>query len=129
MHGEMRKLRCAACGDVRAHAEDITTAMACAACARTGRLRPDIVWFGEMPYHMDHIARALDQADIFCAIGTSGLVYPAAGFAEIARHNRRGCRTVEINPVPTGGLFTNVIAANAVAGVTRWIESLTTNQT
>jgi len=128
MHGEMRKMRCAACGDVRAHEDDINVAMSCAACARPAALCPDIVWFGEMPYHMDRIERALERADIFCAIGTSGVVYPAAGFAEIVRHNGRKCETVEINPNPTGGVFSEVIAANAVAGVPRWIESLTTNQ-
>ncbi len=128
MHGEMLKLRCAACGDARPHKEDITTEMACAACDRGGRLRPDIVWFGEIPNHMDEIAHALDRADIFCAIGTSGLVYPAAGFAELARHNARHCKTVEINPNPTGGAFTEIIAANAVAGVPRWIERLTAYQ-
>jgi NAD-dependent deacetylase len=128
MHGEMRKIRCAACGDVRPHEEDITTAMSCPTCARSGALRPDIVWFGEIPYHMEAIVNALDRADIFCAIGTSGLVYPAAGFAEAARHNGRRCKTVEINPNPTGGVFTEIIAANAVAGVPRWIESLTAYQ-
>jgi NAD-dependent deacetylase len=125
MHGEMRKIRCAACGDVCAHEEDITTAMACAACGRPARLRPDVVWFGEIPYHMEDIERALERADIFAAIGTSGLVYPAAGFAEIARQNGRGCRTVEINPNPTGGAFTEIIAANATAGVPIWVETLT----
>jgi NAD-dependent deacetylase len=128
MHGELRKLRCTGCGDVRRHEEDISTEMACPACARTATLRPDIVWFGEIPYHMDEIAHAIDRADMFCAIGTSGLVYPAAGLAELARHNGRNCKTVEINPNPTGGVFTDIIAANAVAGVPRWVETLTTRQ-
>jgi NAD-dependent deacetylase len=129
MHGEMRKMRCTSCGDVRAHEEDITTMLACAACRKTGALRPDIVWFGEIPYHMDEIQTALDQADIFAAIGTSGVVYPAAGFAEMALHNGRHCETVEINPNPTGGRFAQVIADTASRGVPRWIESLTTNET
>jgi NAD-dependent deacetylase len=124
MHGEMRKSRCAACGDVRSHHGDITVALACAACAKPGRLRPDIVWFGEIPYHMDEIQTALERADIFAAIGTSGLVYPAAGFAALARDNGRDCRTVEINPHPTGGLFSQVIASTAVHGVAEWIDSL-----
>jgi NAD-dependent deacetylase len=128
MHGEIRKIRCAACGDARYHEEDANTSLRCAACGRPGLLRPDIVWFGEMPYHMDAIAAALDQANIFAAIGTSGLVYPAAGFAEMARHNGRACRTVEINPNPTGGVFSDIIADTAVRGVPRWIESLTTNE-
>jgi NAD-dependent deacetylase len=125
MHGEIRKLLCTACGNVRAHHEDAATALPCAACRRPGHLRPDIVWFGEMPYHMDDIQTALDAADLFAAIGTSGLVYPAAGLAELARHNGRGCETVEINPNPTGGLFRTVIAETATIGVSRWIESLT----
>jgi NAD-dependent deacetylase len=128
MHGEIRKIRCAACGDVRPHEDDAGTALACAACGRAGSLRPDIVWFGEMPYHMDEIQMVLEEADIFAAIGTSGVVYPAAGFAELARHNGRNCRTVEINPAPTGGAFTEVIADTASRGVPRWIESLITNK-
>jgi NAD-dependent deacetylase len=128
MHGEIRKIRCAACGDIRAHHEDAAATLPCAACGRPGHLRPDIVWFGEMPYHMDEIQAALDRADIFAAIGTSGLVYPAAGFAELARHNGRDCETVEINPNPTGGLFRTVIAESATVGVPRWIESLTSYQ-
>jgi NAD-dependent deacetylase len=128
MHGEMRKMRCAACGDIRAHDEDITVGLPCAACDKAGGLRPDIVWFGEIPYHMDQIQTALATTDIFAAIGTSGVVYPAAGFAEVALHNGRNCKAVEINPQPSGGDFATVIAERAVTGVPRWIESLTTKQ-
>ncbi len=81
-------------------------------------MRPDIVWFGEMPYGMDEIYNAVAQADIFIAIGTSGVVYPAAGLAAAARGNGRNCRTVEINPQPTGAsAFDQVIAKTAVNGV------------
>jgi NAD-dependent deacetylase len=64
-----------------------------------GRLRPDIVWFGEMPYEMDRIDRALMQADLFVSIGTSGAVYPAAGFVQTARHC--GAQTLEMNLDPS----------------------------
>jgi NAD-dependent deacetylase len=76
------------------------------------------VWFGEVPYHMDEIWAALALADIFCAIGTSGIVYPAAGFAAEAARNGRGCAIYEINPQPAGSaLFDQVIAAPATLGV------------
>ena len=68
--------------------------MLCPACG-TAAVRPDIVWFGEMPYHMEQIWAAIEQADIFAAIGTSGQVYPAAGFGQHAR--RSGAHCVELN--------------------------------
>jgi NAD-dependent deacetylase len=125
LHGQLRKLRCTACGEVHTYLTDASPGMACAACGRTGTLRPDIVWFGEMPYYMDDILTALDTADVFCAIGTSGVVYPAAGFAAEARHNGRGCELFEINPKPTGtGLYDHVIAAPATRGVPAFLERL-----
>jgi NAD-dependent deacetylase len=118
MHGEIRKLRCAACGDVVWHEADAGPLLACRNCSQAGQMRPDIVWFGEMPYGMDEIYAAAERADIFVAIGTSGVVYPAAGLATASRGNGRGCRTIEINPLPTGaGVFQDVIAETAVIGV------------
>jgi len=126
MHGEIRKIRCTACGGVARHEEDLGPETACPACGRTKKLRPDIVWFGEMPYHMAEIQAALEAADIFVAIGTSGVVYPAAGFADLARHNGRNCETIEINPNPTGSTaFGSVIAETAVTGVPRLVNMLT----
>lgn len=125
MHGELRKLRCAACGAVVWHADDAGTDLACQACGQAGQMRPDIVWFGEMPYRMDEIYDAVAQADIFVAIGTSGVVYPAAGLVQAARGNGRGCRTIEINPQPTGNpAFQTVIAETAVAGVPKLLTIL-----
>jgi NAD-dependent deacetylase len=118
MHGELRKLRCAACGTVVHHEADAGLAMACAACGTVGRMRPHIVWFGEVPFGMQEIYEAAEQADIFVAIGTSGVVYPAAGLVDAVRHNGRGCETIEINPKPTGNPgFRSVIAKTAVNGV------------
>jgi len=86
MHGELAVLRCERCDErVRDRTSlDPERLVACAACAHE-RLRPDVVWFGEMPYHMDTIERALERCTHFLAVGTSGVVYPAAGFLESAR--------------------------------------------
>jgi NAD-dependent deacetylase len=116
MHGEIRKLRCMGCGAVAAHLEDAGVALECAGCG--GGMRPHIVWFGEMPFGMDEIYEAAAQADVFVAIGTSGVVYPAAGLVDAVRHNGRGCETIEVTPRPTGNPgFREVIAKTAVAGV------------
>lgn len=95
MHGELRSALCQACGMRSAWNTKMTVDSQCKKCGTIGRLRPDIVWFGEMPYQMDRIYRALSEADLFVAIGTSGHVYPAAQFVEEARH--AGAHTVEIN--------------------------------
>ena len=101
MHGEMRKVRCAACGAVTAHDTDLSLESACSACARPGALRPHVVWFGEMPLEMERIGDALAACGLFVSIGTSGNVYPAAGF--VAEANAAGARTVELNLEPSLG--------------------------
>ncbi|WP_137180656.1 Sir2 family NAD+-dependent deacetylase [Roseomonas sp. AR75] len=94
MHGELMKARCRHCAAVMPWEEDLSTANPCPACGQAGGMRPDVVWFGEMPLHMDAIGAALARCDLFAAIGTSGQVYPAAGFvAEV----RGRARTVELN--------------------------------
>ncbi len=95
MHGELLKARCGSCDAVHPWLDDLTVAHACLDCGRAGHLRPHVVWFGEMPFHMDDIARALREADLFVAIGTSGAVYPAAEFVAEAR--AYGLPTCEIN--------------------------------
>jgi NAD-dependent deacetylase len=95
MHGALNSTRCDACGDTRPDTEPRSTSDVCGACGREGRLRPDVVWFGEMPMFMDEIDTELRAADLFVSIGTSGSVYPAAGFVEEARRLR--IRTCEIN--------------------------------
>lgn len=101
MHGEMRKARCAACGAVMPNDADLSVDAACGACARTGGLRPHVVWFGEMPLEMGRIGDALAACALFVSIGTSGNVYPAAGF--VAEANTAGARTVELNLEPSLG--------------------------
>ena len=94
MHGELLKARCLACGAVSAWTGDILPESHCPRCERQGQLRPHIVWFGEMPLEMDRIFAALERCGIFIAIGTSGTVYPAAGFVNAVPP---GTRTIEIN--------------------------------
>ena len=94
MHGELKSALCAACEDRRAWQGDLPPATECPACGSRA-LRPDIVFFGEMPYAMDVIERALSRADLFVSIGTSGAVYPAAGFVQTAKYH--GARTLELN--------------------------------
>ncbi len=98
MHGELRKARCLACGRVQAWEEDLGAASVCPDCGRPGRLRPHIVWFGEMPLEMDRIFDALARCRLFVAIGTSGNVYPAAGFVDAAHP---AAHTLELNLEPS----------------------------
>jgi NAD-dependent protein deacetylase/lipoamidase len=101
MHGELFKARCAACDTVHDWREDIEVASVSPCCGFISRLRPHVVWFGEMPLEMDRIEAALSACDLFVSIGTSGSVYPAAGFVQEAR--RAGARTVELNLEPSEG--------------------------
>jgi len=99
MHGEMRKVRCADCGAVTANDADLSLDTVCGSCAKPGTLRPHVVWFGEMPLEMDRIGSALGACGFFVSIGTSGNVYPAAGF--VAEANAADARTVELNLEPS----------------------------
>ena len=104
MHGEMLKIRCGHCGAVIENREaDISPASICPCCHCAGGLRPHVVWFGEMPFHMDEILTALAACDLFVSIGTSGNVYPAADFHRTAK--AAGAETVELNLEQTGGNF------------------------
>ena len=95
LHGELLKVRCLACLAVSSVQEDVSVASICPRCKQAGQLRPDIVWFGEMPYHLARIEEALSCCTLFVAIGTSGQVYPAAGFVQCAR--ACGAHCVELN--------------------------------
>jgi NAD-dependent deacetylase len=99
MHGRLLAARCTACGAVRDWHDDLATTTACPACQQAGGLRPDVVWFGEMPLGLDRIEAALAAADLFVAIGTSGAVYPAAGY--VAEAADLGIPTVELNLAPS----------------------------
>ncbi len=98
MHGEILKARCAACGNVTGCLTDLSVTDACAACGEIGVLRPHVVWFGEMPLRLDEIFAACERCGLFAAIGTSGAVYPAAGFVGQVRGH---AHTVELNLEPS----------------------------
>jgi NAD-dependent deacetylase len=103
MHGELKSAWCLACDARMGWERNLGDHPACPECGEFGRLRPDIVWFGEMPYEMERIDRALMAADLFVSIGTSGAVYPAAGYVQTARYC--GAHTLEMNLDPSLGSY------------------------
>jgi NAD-dependent deacetylase len=100
MHGELRRVRCTACRIERLRLGDLDQEVPCPACGAVASLRPAIVWFGETPLEMPRIMTALQRCDLFVAIGTSGHVYPAAGFVEVVRDRGRA-HTIEVNLEPS----------------------------
>ena len=124
MHGELQSAWCRACDARLAWTGTMGEGPACPQCGVAGKLRPDIVWFGEMPYDMDRIDRALMDSDLFVSIGTSGNVYPAAGFVQTARH--AGARTLEINLDPSMGsiFFHESRTGPATTLVPEWVEEI-----
>ncbi len=125
LHGELLKKRCQHCGIVTPCHQDIHPEDLCSKCHRPGGMRPDIVWFGEMPFHLDEIGAALEEADLFIAIGTSALVYPAANFFDIAAAH--GARTIEVNLASTArsSEFDERIEGPASRQVPRLVSRLT----
>lgn len=121
MHGELARALCPACGHRWRAPAVMAVETPCPACAKAGA-RPDIVWFGEMPHRLDEIYAALAEADLFVAIGTSGQVYPAAGF--VVEAAQMGAETLEINLSPTGGGFDRVIEGPASRTVPAWVEEV-----
>lgn len=123
MHGQLNQALCAACAHRWPAPEEMHTGDACPACGAAAT-RPDIVWFGEIPYYMDAIIDALGQARLFAAIGTSGEVYPAAGFVDLAV--QAGARTVEINLEPSSVVsrFDETRFGPATEVVPLWVEEL-----
>lgn len=123
MHGSLLGALCAHCGH-RWPATLVMRAMdPCPACGRP-ETRPDIVWFGEVPYHMERIWQAVENADLFAAIGTSGQVYPAAGLAQHAR--RSGVATIELNLEPSAVSrdFGELRIGPATQIVPEWVDAL-----
>jgi NAD-dependent deacetylase len=124
MHGELKSAWCPACDTRVPWAGDLRDGTACPGCGREGTLRPDIVWFGEIPYGMEAIDAALAKADLFVSIGTSGAVYPAAGFVQTARYH--GAATLELNLEPSAGswLFEETRLGRASELVPAWVEEI-----
>ncbi|KAK7200761.1 NAD dependent deacetylase [Novymonas esmeraldas] len=123
MHGELLKARCRNTGAVLPWTRDIRHGEdRCPECGQLGTLRPHIVWFGEMPLHMEEIETALSETDLFVSIGTSGNVYPAAGFVQRAQFY--GARTLELNLQESGTttLFQESISGMAGDTVPAWVD-------
>lgn len=127
MHGEMLKVRCELCDASSPWREALSEDAACPNCGSVGGLRPDVVWFGEMPYQMDRIFAALARCALFVSIGTSGNVYPAAGFVQEARQVA-GAHTVELNLEPSSGVtaFAEARHGPATEIVPAYVEELLT---
>lgn len=123
MHGRLSRALCGACRQTWDAPLMMSTDDACPQC-QTRATRPDIVWFGEMPYHMEDIYKALGSADLFVSIGTSGQVYPAAGFVQEARS--AGIRTLELNLEPSEGAsaFDEVRCGPATEVIPAWVEEV-----
>ncbi len=121
MHGSLRRLKCErsdACPRVAVTGLQDRD-RACADCG--GRLRPDVVWFGEMPYAMDRIEEQMGRCTTFISVGTSGVVYPAAGLGTAAW--RAGALCLEVNPKPCGGAFHHVFPEDSASLLPRLVRS------
>jgi NAD-dependent deacetylase len=124
MHGEHLKARCTHCEAVNPWRRDLGARDRCPSCDHAGGLRPHVVWFGETPLHMDAILTALESADRFVAIGTSGAVYPAAGF--VARARTLGIPTCEINlePSDNADMFSERRYGRASETAPPWVDEM-----
>ncbi len=125
MHGELKKARCNNSEEIYDCEENIEPHHICKCCNKKGTLRPHIVWFGEMPLYMERIYQSLHTCDLFISIGTSGTVYPAAGFVEEVR-NMGIAHTIELNLEPSSGysLFHQKIYGKATDIVPEYLKSL-----
>ena len=123
MHGELKSALCLSCEVRSAWDAPMSDRPPCPVC-RAPSLRPDVVWFGEMPYQMERIYAALTGCDLFVSIGTSGAVYPAAGFVQEARMG--GAQTLELNLEPSEGSHFFTESRHGPAGelVPQWVEEV-----
>lgn len=123
MHGELLKAKCAACHFDWKTDADISIATPCPAC-KSRAARPDIVWFGEMPYAMQRIEGRLATCDMFVSVGTSGAVYPAGGFVQMAK--AFGAQALEINLEPSEGssFFNETRLGKAGTLVPAWVDEI-----
>lgn len=124
MHGELTKGWCLACDDRFGWTGDMGEGAVCPSCQVQGRVRPDIVWFGEMPYEMDRIEDALRRADLFVSIGTSGAVYPAAGFVQTASYCAAATLEMNLDPSLGSTFFDESRIGPAGKLVPEWVDEL-----
>lgn len=124
MHGELLKARCAICGTNHRWTGDLSVETRCPDCKADRFMRPHVVWFGEMPMFMDEIAAAIANADLFVSIGTSGSVYPAAGFVGEARCLGVPCIELNLEPSQNADVFTDARYGRASEVVPLWVEEI-----
>ena len=124
MHGELNRGWCVECDQRFAWDGPMGEGAACPGCERHGAVRPDIVWFGEMPYAMDRIEEALQRCDLFVSIGTSGAVYPAAGFVQTARYCGAHCIELSLEPSQGSIFFHESRIGKAGELVPQWVDEV-----
>jgi NAD-dependent deacetylase len=124
MHGELKRGWCLACEARSSWVDPMGERARSPCCGAVGKIRPDIVWFGEMPYELERIDEAVRSCDLFVSIGTSGAVYPAAGLVQTARYV--GAHCVELNLEPSQGsiFFHETRIGRAADSVPPWVEEL-----
>ena len=123
MHGELNSAWCLACDARSPCPKTLLDFPSCPACGEK-MLRPDIVWFGEMPYQMERIEAALQDCDLFVSIGTSGAVYPAAGFVQTARYCGAHCLEINLEPSQGRVFFHESRIGTAGEQVSAWVEEV-----
>ena len=123
MHGELNSVLCEHCGKRFPYFEDTSVESVCPHCKQKA-LRPDIVWFGEIPYHLDEIEQALFKCDLFIAVGTSGVVYPAAGFVGLCRKMHKPCLEFNLEPSAVNSSFTRGYYGKAGTTLPQFVEYL-----
>ncbi len=124
MHGELLKATCAACGDICEWRDDLSVDLGCRACAHAGAMRPYVVWFGETPRYMDESLAAIRGAGLFVSIGTSGSVYPAAGFVSEARAAGAPATELNLEASENAYLFTDSRYGPATKIVPAWAREI-----
>ena len=124
MHGEILKMRCTQTDKIYDCIADIDSESECECCQQAGTLRPHIVWFGEMPLYMDEIYTALSNCDLFLAIGTSGNVYPAAGFVQAASQAGAHCIEINLEGSNVSDFFDEHIIGKAGETVPAWVDGV-----
>lgn len=123
MHGELLKSACLSCGRIELCGKDLEVVTTCQLCGVVGSLRPNVVWFGELPFQMSLIEKLVERCDLFVSIGTSGVVYPAAGLVRLAKET--DAETVELNLESTDSFyFDRSIEGRAAEVVPSFVESL-----
>ena len=124
MHGELLKARCQICSSIYHIETDFDGQTTCQSCGKAGGLRPDIVWFGEMPFFLPEVEASLTKCRYFISIGTSGHVYPAAGFVQIAKASGAHCLELNLEQSQNATIFDDAVYGCAGDVVPKWCQKI-----